>query len=256
MGVEKMKSVLSAMAVSAALLASLPAWAASLTIDGTTGTWTNPVTTSGPTGPLAGTGGSTISWGVPALGTKLQSSYGYANTGSVTQTSAGSFLIGQFTHTNGTIWASSTQLHTADLNVSVSGTADGQAFSLSSSFAFSHDETLNEASTCAGGGPRPCGDTVGISLLTGAPLVITQGNTIFTIVIDGFVQSLGGSVISAFLTPELAKTPLYLQASLSMTTLPPPPPPPPASVPVPPAGMALVAALGALGALRARRHRR
>lgn len=239
------------MAVSAALLAGLPAWAASLTIDGTTGTWTNPVTKSGPTGPLAGNGSSTISWGVPALGTKLQSSYGYTNTGPVTQSSAGSFLIGQFTHTNGTIWASSTQLRTADLNLTVSGNADGNAFSLNSSFKFAHDETLNEAKTCAGGGSRPCGDTVGISLLTGAPLIITQGNTIFTIIIDGFVQSLGGAVITNFLTPELAKTPLYLQASLSMSVV-----PPPAQVPVPAAGAALVAGLGALGALRLRRRRR
>lgn len=248
MGV-KMKQVFGAIALAASLLMASQGWSATLTINNTTGIWSNPVTTSGPTGALQGVGTSTIKWGVPGRNTKLKSKYAYKNTGPVTQTSSGSFLIGQFTHTNGTIWASSTQLRGANLNLSLSGAADGQAFSLNSVFNFLHDETPNAATVCGAGGTNPCGDQVNISLLSGAPLVITQGSTIFTILIDGFVRSLGGTVVSSFMTPELAQTPLYLQASLSISSV----PQPPSSVPLPAGGLLLIGAIGVLGALRRRK---
>lgn len=250
LGVEKMKRIISAVAFAAGMMAGAAAWAATLTIDSTAGSWTNVATSDGPTGPLTGAGTSKIAWGDPAKKTTLQSSYEFNSTGPVTQSSPASFLIGQFVHTNGYIWAVSTQVDQADLDVSVSGTADGQAFSLSSVFRFIHDETANEAKKCKRGGKNPCGDTVNISTISGAPLVITQGSTIFTILIDGFVQALGGPVITSFLTPELQQTPLYLQASLQIGTA----PPPPSAVPVPAAGLLLAGALGAVGLIRRRRR--
>ena len=97
---------------------------------------------------------------------------------------------------------------------------------------------------------------VTIASLVGSPLTITQGNSIFTLMIDGFVQALGGPIVTSFLTPELMTKSLYLQASLSVTDLPPPPPPPPppSPVPLPAGGLLLVGALGAIGALRRRKR--
>ncbi len=245
-----MKRILGAVAFAAGMVVSAATWAATLTIDSTTGSWTNVATSAGPTGPMTGAGTSKISWGAPAKKTTLQSSYEFNSTGPVTQTSPASFLIGQFVHTNGYIWAVSTQVDQADLDVSVSGTADGQAFSLSSVFRFIHDETANEAKKCKAGGKNPCGDLVKVSTVSGAPLVITQGSNIFTILIDGFVQTLGGPIITSFLTPELMQTPLYLQASLQISTV----PTPPSEVPLPAAGLLLAGALGAVGLARRRRR--
>lgn len=223
--------------------------AATLTINGTTGTWGNSVTSSSPTyGRLTGNGTSSLRWGVAASSQTTRSGYDFASTGPVTQTTAGSFLLGKYTHTNGTIWTSSTQLSRSDLTVGVSGTANGQAFKLQSIYRVFHKETQNAVGVCPSGTPRPCGDLITLKLLSGAPLVITQGNTIFTILIDGFVRSLGGPIVTNLLTPENQKRSLFLQASLQVSTIPPPP------IPLPAAGFVMLGALGALAAIRRRRR--
>ena len=234
--------------------------AASLTVDSIGGFWSNPVTTSGPAGPVTGAGTSKIQWGVAASKSTTQSAYRFAGAGPVTRTAPGAFLLGQFTHTNGTIWTSSTQLASGNLKVGISGNAGGKAFSLQSTFRFTHNETLNPSLACPAGPLRPCGDLVNISLLSGAPLVIIQGQTIYSLLIDGFVRSLGGPVVTNLLTLENTQQSLYLQARLLTRTLPPPPPPPPpppAPVPLPAGGALIGTALALLGLIRgiARRRR-
>jgi hypothetical protein len=221
--------------------------AATLTVDTIDGTWGNSRTSPTNWGKLTGEGTSSIRWGVAASGNTTRSGYDFAQSGGITQTGAGSFLLGRYTHTNGTIWTPSTNLKRSDLSLNLTGTANGQAFSLSSSFRLAHDETPNKG-VCPRGTSRPCGDLITISQLTGAPLVITQGTTVFTILIDGFVRKLGGPIITSLLTPENRKRSLYLQASVQVTTLPPP------EVPLPAAAYLMAAGLGALALLRRRRR--
>lgn len=229
--------------------ASIQAEAATLTINGISGTWGNVATVSGPTGALTGSGTSNIKWGAPALGTTMQSGYNFKASGASSYTTTSSFLIGEYVHSNGIIWTASTQLASSRLNVSMSGTADGQAFSLSSLFGMIHNETQNNA-PCPQG-QQPCGDVVSIANLFGAPLTITTATSIFTLMIDGFVQQLGGPIVNSFYTPEGQSRSLFLQASLTIQAVNTPPPPP--TVPLP-AGAALLA--GALGGLALVRRRR
>lgn len=230
---------------------TLQAEAATLTINGIGGTWSNVGTVAGPTGPLTGVGTSTIKWGAPALGTTQQSAYTFKPATSSTYTTSGSFLIGEYVHTNGIIWARSTSITSSRLGVSLTGTADGQAFSMQSLFGMSHNETLNNASCPQGS--RPCGDLVSIATLFGAPMVITNATSIFTLMIDGFVTTLGGPIVNSFITPEGTTRSLYLQASLTIQTVNSPPPPPP-PVPLPGAAVLLAGGLGGLALLRRRRR--
>lgn len=229
------------------LLGTAPSFAATLNITGISGKWVNSQVSSHTRGPLTGQGTNQIRWGTAANANTTRSGYLFAKSGPITQVGAGSFLLGRFTHKNGTIWSNSVDLRHSDLSLNLSGTADGQAFTLSSAFRMFHRETQNGAPVCPAGG-RPCGDLIGILGLSGAPLVITQGNTVFTIIIDGFVRKLGGKIVNHLITPENRKRSLFLQASVQVTTLPPPPP-----VPLPAAGWLLVGAVGALAALRRRR---
>lgn len=240
---------------SLALGAVIPAAdAATLTIGSITGTWNNVTTVAGPTGPLTGTGTSKISWGAPAGARNTQSSYNFKSSAPSTHTASGSFLIGEYVHTNGVIWANSVSILTSRLAVNLTGTADGQAFSLASLFGMTHNETLNSAACPTG--QRPCGDLVTIATLSGAPLTITTATNVFTLMIDGFVSQLGGAIVTNFLTPEAQARSLYLQASLTVQAIntPPPPPPPPPAVPLPAGAVLLAGALGGLALIRRRRR--
>lgn len=220
--------------------------ASTLTIDTVNGTFASAVTTNAATGKLTGLGTSTIAWGTPWKKKDHRSSYAFAGGAPITQTTAGSFLLGSYTHSNGTIATVSDSLLSTVLNVNVAGTADGQAFSLMSSFLLNHNETVN-ASACPAG-TNPCGDLVTIASLVGGSSVITVGQTIFTLIIDGFVSTLGGPIVTSFLTAENAQQTLYLQGSLQIATVPLPP------VPLPAAGIAMIGALGALAMVRRKRN--
>jgi hypothetical protein len=230
--------------------------AATVTVNPVGGSWSNPAHNQGTAG-VTGIGTGTLAWGSPAPWS-TKSSYNFSAGSAVTSTTPGAFLVGSYTHKNGTIRASSAWVGGATLNLNVSGAINGQSYSFANSFRFSHDETLNAARPCAGGDPKNCGDLVSIASLVTTPFTVTQGNSIFTLLIDGFVAALGGPIVTSFLTPEDKSKTLFLQARWQEQTIniepppPPPPPPPPAPVPLPAAGFLLIGAIGAMVAARRR----
>ena len=246
---------LTALLAGAALITpAAPATAATLTVGSVGGTWGDVVDSGETRGGLAGRGTSSINWGTSAVAGEARSGYRFAGGAPVTSTASDLFALGRYTHHNGTIWSNSTDLKRADLALSVGGTANGQAFSTKAAFRFTHDESLNSGNPCSSGGSGPCADGVGISLLSGLPLVFTVGKDTFTLLIEGFVEQLGGPLVTSFVTEELEEHSLFLQARLTVTTDTSQEPDPPAPVPLPASLPLLLAGLGAVG-LAARRRK-
>lgn len=222
--------------------------AATLTIDSVAGTWTDTDVVGGPRGAITGLGTDVLSWGVPVRGS-TRSSYDFDGLAPQTRTDSGFFLIGAFTHKNGTIWDYSQMAVGAELTVDVSGNLDGTDFAFNNVFSFTHFETPNAADPCPEGPTGNCGDLVTIASLVSAPITVVQGDTVFTLFIDGFVTELGGPILSHFLNSENRVRQIYLQGRLEVG---------PAPVPVPPSLAVMAAGFGALaglGALRSRRQR-
>jgi hypothetical protein len=214
------------------------------------GLWANPVYSRGTAG-VTGFGGSNIQWGRPAPWS-VQSKYTFTGGPAVTSSVPGAFLIAAYSHTNGTIYSSSARIAGADLDLTVSGSINGQGYSFANAFRFTHNETLNSANPCVAGGGRNCGDYVTIAALNTTPFTVTQGASVFTLLIDGFVTALNGPVVTSFLNPEGAIRTLYLQARWQevITNANPDPDP----VPLPASAFLIIAALGGLTAARRRRH--
>lgn len=220
--------------------------AATLTVDGIGGQFVNTKSANIAKGALKGVGTGTIDWGTPWTKADTKSSYTFAGS-PTSQSQTGAFLIGSYTHKNGTIGSLSDSLKSTDLNVSVSGLAGSIAYSILSAFSLTHNETLNYTGCPAA--QKPCGDLVTIANKTQGSVSITDGLSIYQLLIDGFVESLGGPIVTSFLTAENKSKTLYLQASLVLTTT----PPPPAPVPLPAGGVALLSGMAALAVLRRRR---
>jgi hypothetical protein len=246
-----LRSIVLTLLLGVAGLAAPAATAATVGVNAAGGLWANPVYSRGTAG-VTGFGSSTIRWGRPAPWS-VQSKYTFIGGPAVTSSAPGAFLIGAYSHTNGTIYSTSARIAGADLDLTVAGSINGQAFSFANSFRFTHNETLNSANPCVAGGGRNCGDYVTIAALNTAPFTATQGASVFTLLIDGFVTALNGPVVTSFLNPEGATRTLYLQARWQevITNANPDPDP----VPLPAAGFLMIAALGTLTAARTRsRH--
>lgn len=187
--------------------------------------------------------GKTISWG----GNGTYSSYTFSPT-ATPFAAANPFALGNFTHNNYSISTSFATLSNADLKLTITGNVDGQAFSITPTYTFTHDETSNTASNCPGQ-PVPCNDYVSFTNLFNPGASVDVNGTLYTIALSGFMQ--GGSLVNQFVTTENQSNVATLYASWTET-------PPPSEVPLP-AGVVLllsaVGGLGGVGALRARRKR-
>lgn len=221
------------------------AQAATLTVDGISGKFVNTKSLNVAYGALTGKGTNAIAWGTPWTKADTKSSYTFAGS-PTTQSQTGAFLIGSYTHKNGVIAGRSDSLVSTDLEVSVSGLAGSIAYSILSAFSLTHNETMNYTGCPAA--QNPCGDLVTIANKTQGSVTITDGLSVYQLIIDGFVESLGGPIVTSFLTAENKSKTLYLQASLRLTTTPPPP-----AVPLPAGGVALLTGITALAIVRRRR---
>lgn len=146
------------------------------------------------------------------------------------QDTSGSFLLGQISFKK--------SRNTQTLDVTVDLSVNGVVHSLAQTFSFAR------TATCAivGG----CNGFFDISTIASA-LTFTSGNTAYSFAIDGFVEHLGSTVMHRFLVRGGAPRTLYLQASLTMSTVPPSP------VPLPAGGLLLVGALGSMAVVRRRK---
>lgn len=180
---------------------------------------------------------------------KMQSGYVFEGiaTSEGFSTTDEAFTFGSFTHHNGAVWTNSATLNWVDFRIDIKGSVEGQDFSVSTLFRILHNETINPAQTCAAGGTQPCQDSVvfGDSLYESLPFVV--GTMEYTLVLDGFVQSLDGEIVTGFFTPEYTQNSAMLRARLESRELPP--------IPLPAAGWLLIAGIGGLAAA-ARKKRR
>jgi hypothetical protein len=217
---------------------------ASIDVDSVVGKFENNVDVVGPDG-----GASLISyvpntasifWGVPGpSGTGLQS--GYTFTGDAPPTFAaptdGSiFSLGEFDHDNEPILLSGNRLSTVDLNV-VIDTAIG---SFNPIYQLTHLETPN-TEPCALPSDTPCADTVTISITEVAIGQVTLGGYVYSLFIDGFLNS-EGEVVTALVTQEQGVNNAHLVGRITV-----------APIPLPAAGLLLVGALGGLGLMSRRK---
>lgn len=194
----------------AAFLCAAAAQAATIEITDIKGVWqgVDPANTVG----LTGEGSSSISWGTTINGGN-QSGYDFTAVPVSFQPASSPFDIGTFTHRNFTIAGSPTpaSITGASLAVTVTGTVDGNGFTIGGVYDFEHFETPNGASTCAAGGNNPCPDLVTF-------LGASQLND--TIELDGEVVSLGLTGFEdgfTFLTAEGQANHAILQAEFTST---------------------------------------
>jgi hypothetical protein len=205
-------------ATAALLLASVGAQAATVTLSNIFGTWFDADPAANIT---SNTGGGTASTEVRWGGA---SGYDFDAAASgmaiVPPSPSASFVIGDFSHVNFPISAgtSITEIKlrvTADIDVD--GTSVGNRAFV---FRFLHDETPNGDDPCAFGGANGvgvnangCADRVRVQF-TDASDSFLIGSDVYTVNIFGF--NAGGSVVSEFLTAEMATNTAQLLANVTL----------------------------------------
>ncbi|MFV0358394.1 THxN family PEP-CTERM protein [Tropicimonas sp.] len=238
-------SVLSTVAAIAIAAAGTASALPTVMLDSVTSEWiaATPGTAANLTGLNAGAApSSTLSWGTSTgYG---QSNYNFAGVAPLPQeVTSFPFLLGDFSHYNYPI--TGTAIDSATLAVTIAGTIGGEAFSLTSSFLFNHDETTNDQNPCPYGDTSPCGDQVSFGGVTGATSVIVD-NQEYILSFVGFQAEPGGSVLSHFFSDEYGNNSAGLYANIV-------PGQSFGQVPLPAGAVLLLSGLGALGVARKRR---
>ena len=225
--------------------AAAPASAVTVNLDSITAQWKNPIFSSGT--PNASVDGNEVSWGLPFEDGPL-SSYVFDPRQDLGVVPENPFLLGTFTHNNFPILLPA--IDSVDLELTVIGSIDGVAFEIDPVFGFDHIETPNEAVPCGQGGPNPCADLVTLENQQDLSEVVTVNGEEFTIVVEGFVDTLTEQPALSYLTTEGQANSAFLRARIDAPLA----PPPPAPIPLPAAGFMVLAGLGGLAALRSARR--
>jgi len=123
------------------------------------------------------------------------------------------FLLGSLRHYNNPITAG-TAASSVDLSLNTNLTIGGNAIGAGPfNFRFLIDETPNSA-PCAYPSVTPCADKISFqNLLTSDTFLI--GGTVYTINVLGFADSLGGPIVTDFISQEGGTNTTFLYASIS-----------------------------------------
>ncbi|WP_050602318.1 THxN family PEP-CTERM protein [Ruegeria sp. 6PALISEP08] len=217
-----LKRNVAAIAVAGILVGSA---ASALTVSAISPSWQNVNPTNGVT---ESSSGSTISlrWG----GGNNPSGYDFTPSGTpiLNLSPNSAFELGQFTHLNFPIPGET--LSSVDLVVDIQ---IGGGPLVSSTFALTHNETLNRPQNCPQD-PTPCDDIVTIANTLGSQNFTLGGqNYVFSVL--GFSQDGGGTISSGFKTVEELQNYATLYGEYTV-----------APVPLPAAGWLLLGGIGGL----------
>jgi hypothetical protein len=184
------------------------------TVDVVSATWTGIVGGTGVVLSQANGSFVDIRWGTPVGGG--QSGLGFDGIAPPPQTlpAIGTpFLLGTLRHYNQTI-AGGTAATSADLSVSTNLNIGGNAISTGPfNFRFIIDETPNTP-PCAYPSVTPCADAITFdNLLTSDTFTI--GADVYTISIVGFADSIGGPLVSQFISQEGGTNDAFLYAAIT-----------------------------------------
>ena len=237
----------------AAFIAAPSVEAATVTMESVTGAWTSATAeNSAYSGYVNGLGTSAIDFGIPYYRRGAQSGYEFEATTppAATLSEGTSFVLGTFTHNNFVIYGG-TSIASAVLELTFNLSIDGIVHSFSQAYDFLHWETNNLESTCANGAANGvgvnsngCADRVqAVSNPSLSPSFLMDGVE-YIIEISSFMGFGNDNGVPTFWTREGYANSAQLTATYHTV----------AAVPLPPAGLALLAGLGGLAFLRRRKR--
>jgi len=254
---KKLRILAASAAVALAASAGHAASIQPVTLGGASGSWNN--TTSGNVVGFEGEGTDSLKWGKPSTSLTRnnppKSGYRFAGAAGGGSVAPGtSFDIGTFTHDNNRILMITSQPYTissTELTVKTNIGIGAANYVFTKVFSFLHDETRNNASTCAHGGAPGTGANGGYGCNDRVTAVVNAAST-DELVVDGVKYTFefegfryNGGVVDFFDTVEDASNSATLVGRFNAEALTP--------VPLPAAGWLLLAGVGGLAALKRRR---
>ena len=178
--------------------------AALLDITNIEGGWSDatPVSINGNINNVDGQGTDEVRWGLSATSSG-QSGYDFTPGSDLFDISIGTnFHLGTFTHLNNPIYTPWDAPSLETINYDFGFETNGTPGSLSTSFSFTHDETLNSIDNCPLGSISTCDDYVDIANTTLNQLINVDGDSYYFNLL-GFSTDGGNTFSSSFQSPEL-----------------------------------------------------